>query len=457
MRPLVLICLTAACAPGLDTREVELVGVLARADDIALRSRPQLVEGKYARMASTLYSYYRGNLAVFRHDWENGRLSAEALPAAMTPVWGLGDPHPENFGILLAADGSPGFEPNDFDAADRVPAIFDLRRLTLGLVLGAKEVDADPTGVVQAAVRAYATTLSAHRDGQGLGRVEAPTSPILNDLFNRSIRDANSRAELAALVTADAPNFRLGILDPDEPTQHLAPLPAELHAGLQALVHAEKGASPEWELLDAARMFGSGVSSWPRVRVLLLLEGPTAERGDELVLELKELSESPLAGWYRPALPAVDLPRRITEALRRAWSRPDADPHWFTTAWLGVPVQLRTESEGQKNTRVSRWEGARGTPEALAGFAATAASVLARVHAQTSPEATKRLADAFEANLDAVAEVEARFARREAEAVERDWQLFQGALNRLGPRLGMHIDPRDLPTGMAALIFGAQR
>ena len=138
-----LLLLGGACAPYGDARSDELRAVLTRADDALLRARPKLVAGKFTRMAGTPFDFYRGSVPLFRSDWERGRVSGTQHAWAQLAVRGLGDPHPENFGILVAADGSAALEPNDFDAADRVPALFDLRRLTVGAALAARVAGLD--------------------------------------------------------------------------------------------------------------------------------------------------------------------------------------------------------------------------------------------------------------------------------------------------------------------------
>jgi hypothetical protein len=59
-------------------RAAAIASVIERADEPLIRARPALVAGKYARMASDPFAYYRGSLAVYRHDWETDRFGASA-------------------------------------------------------------------------------------------------------------------------------------------------------------------------------------------------------------------------------------------------------------------------------------------------------------------------------------------------------------------------------------------
>jgi uncharacterized protein (DUF2252 family) len=445
------------CVGSAPTREGEVATVIARNDEVMIRSRPALVAGRYQRMASNAFDFYRGNLALFRQDWELGRTSRSGFLGATPPVWGLADPHPENFGVLIAGDGVAAIEPNDFDSADRVPYLFDLRRLVGGLGVGARlsNPQVSTAALGEAAARAYAQTLTALSTGAEPVRATASTDPIAADLFRRSQRDLVNRAELLFLteVVEGTRRFRRGVIDPEEPTQFLADAPAEVVALVPDVLRRVQGA-PGFEVRDVVREFGSGVASWARVRLLVLVEGPTEALADDVILEVKELPESMVSGWYRPALPASDTPSRVEGAARRAWFRPDADPRFFATTWLGLPVLVRTESEAFKSVRVRRWEGARATPAALTALAELTGSLLARVHAQSEPETVRAIVAQLERGPDVFAAEQGAFAEAHSAQVLEDFAHFQAALTRLGPTLGITQDPRERAPDLAARLFG---
>jgi uncharacterized protein (DUF2252 family) len=134
---LVALVVLEACAPGAESREARVVEALTRADESLLRTRPLLVSGKYRRMSEDAVAYMRGSLAITVRDWSDGRpvATASRFAVASPRVPSLGDAHPENFGILwsagpdLSLEEEASFEPNDFDAADDLPYLVDLRVL----------------------------------------------------------------------------------------------------------------------------------------------------------------------------------------------------------------------------------------------------------------------------------------------------------------------------------------
>jgi uncharacterized protein (DUF2252 family) len=446
----------ASCAPPEDAREATVVQVLVKADEVVLRTRPQLVSGKFARMAASPFDFYRGSVPLFRADWESGRTSQSGFLAGAPPVLGLGDPHPENFGLLLDREGTLALEPNDFDSADRVPYLFDLRRLTTGLALGARlqQPGANPEEIARATAQAYATTLLALAGGAAPERITGDRdSAVLKDLFKRANRDLLARAELDQLtvVTEGQRRFLRGPPDPTEPTARLEDLDPSVAATVPAAL-ARLG--PSTRVLDVVRQFGSGVASWPRVRLLVLLDGPTAALEDDVLVELKELSESSLAGWYGPDPVASDTPTRVEGALRRSWAVPDADPRWFTTTWWGLPLQVRTKSEANKGLNVDRWAGARGAGDELTKLGAVLGALLARVHSRSELSVVAAVSAQLRRDPEAFAQEQGAFAAAESLQVLADAERFRAALERLGPLLGVTVDPRDLPGPLAARVFG---
>jgi uncharacterized protein (DUF2252 family) len=456
-----------------------VASVLSRADQAFARARPRLVAGKYARMAARSYDFYRGSLPLFLADARDPRsgLGVSRFAVDGPLPLALGDAHPENFGVLEGLDGALALEPNDFDAADRWPWHWDLRRMLTGILVGAREARAgDPESlaawqaaepaVVTACARSYAEAIAAYAGGLALAPLtEAAGEPILEDLFGRATRDLAARAELAALTELDAGGarrLRRGQLAADDPQSMLAPLPPYAVARLAETLAVyretllELPPASELQVLDAARVFGSGVASWPRVRVLILVAGPTEAPEDDVILELKELSDSGARAWFPPGLLARDVGGRVLSAARLAWARPDAEPRWGVSSWLGLPVQLRREAEGHKNVRVARWVGPRGTVEAVTGAGVALARLLARVHARPvdGVSAAGAIARAIARDPEGFIAEQAAVCASYADSVEADHRHFLAALRALGPTLGVEARPEDAPHPDLAAVLG---
>jgi uncharacterized protein (DUF2252 family) len=477
----VAFALLSGCGDGAaDPRAAEIAGVLSRADEPLIRSRPALVAGKYARMASDPYSFYRGNVPIYRHDWDRGAFGLTAGSAAFggaPELLAVGDPHPENFGVLVARDGSLALEPNDFDSADRANPLWDLRRLTTGMSLAAHLSNSDDPAAriaavaasratARAAAEAYAQEIAVIAKGGARLRLGDPgQEPVLVDAFKRSRRDTDNRRELVDLteIVGGKRRLRRGVLSPDDTQNIFADLPASPYAALPAAIMAYRATliSPppalDFTLLDAVRELGSGVASWPRVRGVLLVRGATDDPSDDLLLEIKELADAALPVLPPPSVGFDDVDTRVLATSRAAWAIPDAAPLWGTTSWVGLPCQIRLESSGQKTIRVSRLTGDLGTPEALSGLARELGRLLARAHGSPllpGETPASRVAAVIGADAAAFADEQADTAERYAAQVLLDHALFVSALADLGPRLGVPADATDTPSPDLAALFG---
>jgi uncharacterized protein (DUF2252 family) len=456
-----------------DPREAQLVNVMAQADEPIIRARPALSAGKYVKMAGGPYDFFRGTVPLYRSDMRSGAtdfaVSRFSLDVPLVPS--LGDPHPENFGILRAADGTPALEPNDFDASDRLPYLWDVRRLAAGIALSVLVSNAKDPAAKQAAVDAQTAivtaTMTSYRDAMATVAAGGPLPPrvvpgmggaIVADLFKRSERDKNGR-ELDELTTLDGTTrrFKLGILDPEEPQSAQAPLPPYAMAALPRAIADWRESLilqppiEELAVLDAVRVFGSGVASWPRLRVLVLLRGPTDDPKDDLIVELKESADPNIGGLVPPGVYADSLGERVVRAGRAQWARLDAEPRWGWTTWLGFPCQIRLETEGQKGVSVDRFEEDEGTPEALRDFGVVLGSLVARAHASKA----KAIADVIARDRDGWVAEQTQAGRVYAALVMEDYRRFVHSLHRTdGLRLGIPFDPADAPPPDLASVFG---
>ena len=476
-----LLCLSLArCAePPADPRDATLLGVFVRADLPLLRARPALVAGRYARMARGAYDFYRGSLPLFAHDWRDGAqdLSRSRFTLDLPQPWSAGDPHLENFGTLRARDGSLALEPNDLDGADRAPYLWDLRRLTVGLCLGARLSNPDAPEVraavvraipalVRAAASAYADAIAAHARGAPRARVTAGGgNPVLDDLFRRAQRDASTRRELGDLTVLTGARRALlrGAIDPTDPENVLGELPAAARDALPALLSRYRAtvlAPPPAEyftVLDSVREYGSGVASWPRVRALVLVRGPSDAPDDDVILEVKELADSLTPGGPPPGVWFDTVPARLVASAHALWAVPDADPLWGAGEWLGLPVLVRTESAAHKTLRVDRFADALGTPDALTDLARRLGALLGRMHAAPLPDGTSAAA----VIAAVIARDPAGFAQEQADVSDRyaaqviaDWQRFRRLLADRGLSLGLPFDADDAPTPDQRALLG---
>jgi uncharacterized protein (DUF2252 family) len=467
-----LSALALACAPA-DARHAVVVNTLVEADLTLLRARPASMAGKYRRMALDASSFYRGSYPLFVRDaLDAGTVlagGAFALPDAL--ALGIGDAHLENFGTLRASDGSFALEPNDFDAADYYPYLWELRRLITGVVLAVRQSNPDSDEartaatanegeIARACARSYAEALVASASGAAPERIrEGHGSAFVADLFARSQKDAERKKELDDLTVVDGGARRLlrGAKggDPDNRLIDLPSVAAQALAPALASYRLSLLSPPSMAsltVLDAARELGSGVASLARLRIIVLVRGPSDDPSDDELYELKELSDSSARGWRAPGVWFDSPEQRVVASSRALWAIPDADPSWGTTQLLGLPMQAKLETEAHKTLRVRRLTGEYGTPADLASTAALLGRLVARMHARDLARDT--IAASVAPDLPGFASEQARVAIAYADQVERDLSIFRRALAELGPTLGVRASDEPSAPELRAL-FGA--
>lgn len=134
-----------------------------------------------------------------------------------------------------------------------------------------------------------------------------------------SCADRTPAREFSGLTTLVDGQRRLrrGVLDSADREEALHELPLDSVAALGGAMmrYRETLLTPPetafFQVLDAARQVGSGVASWPRVRVLVLVRGASEAPEDDVVLELKEALDSGAEDWLPPGSHADDVQDRI--------------------------------------------------------------------------------------------------------------------------------------------------
>ncbi len=270
---------------------------------------------KFDKLAGSLYSFFRGTSLLFYRD-----MAGE--DAWMPTVLCLGDVHPENFGVMPSADNVPFFGVNDFDEAYYAPFTWDVKRGAVGFMIGAEvEGGCGPkrqAKIAWAFVEGYVAGMTRFaKDGDEtrhqLRLDNAP--PLITSLLKDSL---NRRSRWLSEKYHDeyGRGFRA--------SKKLVPQSRrieEFQQVVDAMVRDNEVEVPdragEMKVKDVAARVAQGTASLGLTRYYVMLEGPTADGSDDLILELKQARRSALAGLVPPSDFGVDgTGDRITEAAR---------------------------------------------------------------------------------------------------------------------------------------------
>jgi len=128
------------------------------------RACPKLVPIRYGRMLVSAFTFYRGAAAIMAGD-------LVGTPQSGMTVQCCGDAHLSNFGAFASPERRLVFELNDFDETLSGPWEWDLKRLAVSMMIGARD-----NGFF----------------GQGSGRAR--------DFYGRQLKDWKGSAEVERMI-----------------------------------------------------------------------------------------------------------------------------------------------------------------------------------------------------------------------------------------------------------------
>jgi uncharacterized protein (DUF2252 family) len=142
---------------GKSERQQAIIDSFVHNQGDLMRHDPKAWRGKFRKMASSPFAFYRGSASLFYADVS--RDDDPFLNAQTSRVWIQGDLHAENFGTYMNGAGVLVFDVNDFDEAYVGPFTWDVKRLaaSLALIGHAKALsDNDIRRMIDACARGYA-------------------------------------------------------------------------------------------------------------------------------------------------------------------------------------------------------------------------------------------------------------------------------------------------------------
>ncbi len=254
---------------------------------------------KFDELADSLFSFFRGTALLFYRDMVGA-------DAHMPTVLALGDVHPENFGVMPNADGVPIFSVNDFDEALYAPFTWDIKRGAVGFWIAAEEEggldDEERAEVLRSFVRGYMAAMEKYADGElekkdAFQQHNSPT--VIQRLFDEAWEDRETWL-WDDYFDEQGRGFRA-----DDP--ELEPITSrvdEFQELVEDLVESN-GIDPETRLgelrvKDVCKRHGQGTASLGLARYYALLEGPSEDATDDVIIEFKRARRSALHGLVPP-------------------------------------------------------------------------------------------------------------------------------------------------------------
>ncbi len=285
------------CYQSGNDRRLHVRQTLREDHQTRIHRRPQGATHKFDKLAGSLFAFFRGTALLFYRDM--------AGEDAWSPtVLALGDVHPENFGVMPSADNTPFFGVNDFDEAYYAPFTWDVKRGATGFMVAAHEQGlskAKQEKIAECFVRGYVEGLAeyARSDREDVHQLRLDNSP---PLIKALLED--SLVERSRFLAKYLDEKRGGFRSSDE----LVPRTSRREEFQRVIDGYREHAKPrdcgragEFKVKDVAEKLGSGTASLGLERYYVLLEGPSRDGTDDVILELKQARRSALAGLAPPS------------------------------------------------------------------------------------------------------------------------------------------------------------
>lgn len=388
---------------------------------------------KFDALADDFYKFFRGTALLFYRDMTG-------QDAGMPTVMALGDVHPENFGVMPDRHGTPIFGVNDFDEAAYAPFTWDIKRGATGFWIATAEIAGlkrkKRRKIVARFVEGYLDAMQgyAERATERNDDFRMDNAPkVVRRLFDEAWEERKNWLWDDYLKPSGR-GFR--------PDDELQPLSGEIETFQKAIRALAKrngikasDRAGTLKVKDVCARHGQGTASLGLPRYYVLLEGPSKDATDDLIIEFKSARRSALEGLVPPSdFDAGDKGDRIAHG--QAVQLAHGDIFYGEAEIDGESFMTRERAPFRDDIDLD--ELSTGTWKS---YAAVCGAALAQAHA-LSDELGKIDYDVEPSIVAAstpralfVADI-ARFAENAAERLRRDHRMFaedhaMGAFDRV--------------------------
>ncbi|MGK7654582.1 DUF2252 domain-containing protein [Roseovarius sp. B08] len=253
---------------------------------------------KFDKLADCPFNFFRGTALLFYRDMvgEDGH---------MPSVMALGDVHPENFGVMPDRNGAPIFGVNDFDETTYAPFSWDIKRGAVGFWIAAlTEGELKPgkaRKIVRRFVRGYAEAMQdyANNSTERNNAYRIDNSPkVIRRLFEEAWENRQEWL-WSDYLNENGRGFRAG--------EELQPLSSEIEKFQKAINDLARSngidapdRAGELKVKDVCVRHGQGTASLGLPRYYVLIDGPSKDATDDLIIEFKAARRSALEGLTPP-------------------------------------------------------------------------------------------------------------------------------------------------------------
>ncbi|WP_411348299.1 DUF2252 domain-containing protein [Paenibacillus sp. WLX2291] len=418
-------------------RRDTLISVLDEFDGKMMQLDADKRAEKYRKMSQSAFSFFRGSAYLFYFDATRHYFPYHT--PVDRPTWIQGDLHFENFGAFRNESGDIVYDVNDFDEGYVGSYLYDVLRMSVSIALVARQLGYDQAqqlDVLEHYARCYYKQIHrfAHKkDDPGKfvmdeKHASGPVRKLLRKLEKR--RQGHFLEKVTAVMQSDRvflENSELVV-----PSAHEQQLLEQAWSGYQQTLLCCEDDVNHYNIKDIAIKHGSGTASIGLDRYYVLIEGGTAQQGnDDLVLEVKEV-RAPVPAYFLPYSESfwqtfVQQGKRVTTTQQAMHHHADAYLGYMTLD--GRDFYVRERSPYKKRLKLEHITDTDCMNKILSVMGSLTAKMHARADSDLSSgildyHSEREIAKAMGNKPDGFVQHISRWAYGYADQVEKDYALF---------------------------------
>ena len=384
-----------------------------------IHNQPDGAQAKFDKLKSSPFVFFRGTALLYYRDYAG---TDGHLPIVFT----VGDVHPENFGVMPNENGAPFFGVNDFDEAYFAPFSWDVKRGAVGFYIAAKENGFNKRArrrIVRGFVNGYLQGLEefARNDREKTHEYRLDNSPsMIKDL----LEDSQTRRKKFLKKYVDIEKGRFLPTEEIVPyTSHVSEFQEAIEGYRKSLEVEEDTRAGHFEVKDVAIKKDSGTASLGLERYWVLIDGPSEDNSDDLILELKHTRTSALTGLAPETEENNGQAERVVDSHRIHLV--GGDPYYGTTTLRDQSFLVRERSPYKNDIDIEDLDS-----DDMQDYAEICGKVLAQSHARSDEDTGIQAGNAEERILESIEpdvflDDICRFAIAAAKRIYADYKLFK--------------------------------
>ncbi|MGK7396209.1 MAG: DUF2252 domain-containing protein [Candidatus Cyclobacteriaceae bacterium M3_2C_046] len=379
--------------PG-EERRLHIRQTMMEDHEYRIFNNPAGAQGKFEKLANSPFSFFRGTALLFYRDYAG-------MDSHFPIVFTNGDIHPENFGVMPNKNGVPFFGVNDFDEAAFAPFTYDLKRGAVGFNIGAKVNGIKKKHrkeIIKAFIQGYIKGLQLFTkdDKEKWHEYRLDNSPpIIRNLLQSANR--NRKDFLEKKINLSKEKFKA--------SKKVVPISSKIDKFQEVIqeyarqndIKSRENKESFFIVKDVALKKGSGTASLGLDRYYVLINGPSEDPTDDIILEFKLARRSALYSMIPDQFKENGSSQAETIVQAHNIHLSAGDPFYGTSKFDDKEFVVREKSPFKQEIDLSSLK-----PKAFIDYACICGEVVAQTHARSDQDTGMKTENMEKEILDSI-------------------------------------------------------